>query len=65
MEDRIIELEKTIAFHEDTIEQLNQVLVGMQKKMASLEREFKLLRDQQSGGPYMKKPEEETPPPHY
>ncbi|HTL47775.1 MAG TPA: SlyX family protein [Verrucomicrobiae bacterium] len=64
-EKRIIELEKKMAFQEHTIEQLNEVVILQQKKLEALERETKQLKQQAASGAFIKKPEEETPPPHY
>lgn len=65
MESRLVELEKKMAFQEDTIEQLNQVVIGLQKKVSFLEAELKRLKEQQVSSGYIKKADEEVPPPHY
>lgn len=65
MEDRLIEIEKKYAFQEHLLEQLNEVVVDQQKRISELERRLKFLQDQLTSSDLIKKPEEETPPPHY
>ena len=65
MEDRIIEIEKKIAFQEHTIEQLSQVLIEQQKKIENLEELLKVVQAQISDEELVKPQEEEEPPPHY
>lgn len=65
MEDRIIELEKNAAFQEETLEQLNQALIEQQKRIDALEKLVKSLHSQVQSGGFIKRPDEETPPPHY
>ena len=65
MDPRLVELEMKAAYLEHTVEELNQALVAQQKRIDVLERELKRLRDQYETGAFIKKPEEETPPPHY
>ena len=65
MEIRIIELEKKSAFHEHIMDELNSVIIDQQKRIERLEKELSVIRDQLEGSDHIKKPEEETPPPHY
>lgn len=65
MEDRIIEIEKRIAFQEQTIEDLSQVLIEQQKKIETLEARLKMAESRVSDDPFVKPSEEEEPPPHY
>ncbi len=65
MENRIIELEKKSAFQEETIEQLSQALIEQQKRMDALEKLVKSLHSQVQTGAFIKRPDEEVPPPHY
>ena len=44
-ESRSAELETTIAFQENTLQQLNEVVVGMQKQIDQLELTCKALTD--------------------
>ena len=43
MEQRLTELESRVAFQEDTIQKLNDVLVGQQEQIDKLENELKYL----------------------
>lgn len=63
--ERIIELEKKAAFQEDLLDQLNQALVEQQKRIDLLEKRMKALYGQIESGVFIKRPEEESPPPHY
>lgn len=65
MEDRIIEIEKKIAFQEDTIDHLNQAIIDQQKHIRELESQIKRLEDLMSAEEFIKPQDEETPPPHY
>lgn len=65
MEDRIIEIEKRIAFQEQMVEQLNQVLIEQQRKIESLEVQLKMAESRISDEEFVKPQEEEEPPPHY
>ena len=42
-EDRIIELETKLAYHEDIIQALNDTVVQQQKKLSSLEERYQTL----------------------
>lgn len=65
MEDRIVRLEKNAAFQEETLEQLSQALIEQQKRIDHLEKLVNSLRSQVQSGSFIKRPDEETPPPHY
>ncbi len=65
MEKRIIELEKKAAFQEETLEQLSEALIQQQKRMDALEKLLKSLHSQVQSGAFIKRSDEETPPPHY
>ncbi len=65
MEQRIIELEKKVAFQEQMIEELNEVLVDQQKKISGFERQLNVMTEKIGSGDFVKKVEEEDPPPHY
>lgn len=60
---RLIELETKTAFNEDLVQQLNDVIVGQERRIELLENQirrlFKLLEQPQAD------PGEEPPPPHY
>lgn len=67
MEERIEELESRIAFQDDTIQKLNDVVVGQQYQIDQLVAQFKTLSEQlQAVAPALVADEsQETPPPHY
>ena len=65
MDERVTELEKLYAFHEQTIADLNEVIVDQQKRIETLETVLKNLQAQVTAGDLVKKQEDETPPPHY
>ena len=67
MEERLTELESRIAFQEDAIQKLNDVIVQQQHMIDQIALRQKLLQDQLSAiEPALLAGEEhETPPPHY
>lgn len=67
MEDRIIELETKLAYQEDTIEELNQVVTRQQDELALLTLAIQKLHDQvkQMAPSNLASIDQEAPPPHY
>lgn len=67
MNQRIAELETQLAFQEDTLQTLNEIVTRQQQQIDQLEREVQLLVAQlRQLGDAMRRPEsEEAPPPHY
>ena len=65
MEARIIELEKRVAFQEDTLEVLNQSLIEQSRQLARLAKKLDRLQERLLSEDYLCDPSEETPPPHY
>ena len=65
MEQRLINIEKKIAFQDQHLCELNEVLVDQQKRILELERQLGALQEQMSSGPLVKRIEDEDPPPHY
>ena len=67
MEERLTELEIKICHQDQTIEDLNQLVIDQQQKLENLQNEIKRLRDQatQSGVPGLLDAQQEPPPPHY
>lgn len=57
-------LESKIAFQEDTIQQLNDALVGQQDRIDALEALVRMMLEQLQGGDQPDLPGDE-PPPHY
>lgn len=64
---RIAELETTLAFQDDLLQSLNQVVIRQEEQILQITRELKSLREQvASMSPEPGKPNsEEMPPPHY
>jgi len=60
-------LETRQAFHEDTIESLNTVIIQQQKDIEHLELKFNILQEQlkQAADTPSEFQQEEPPPPHY
>jgi SlyX protein len=67
MQQRIAELETQVAFQEDTLQTLNEIVTRQQLQIDQLEREVQALVAQlQQLSDAMRRPEsEEAPPPHY
>jgi len=66
LEMRIIELESRLAFQDDTIATLNDVLVGQQRELERLQLQLQALAKRQAemAGQFGIA-EDEAPPPHY
>jgi SlyX protein len=65
-DERITELEIKASFMEDTLDQLNEVVVRQQQQIDLLTRELLALRDQQaSGDPAAARSLRDELPPHY
>lgn len=64
---RIAELESRLAFQDDTVDQLNRVVVEQDQRIARLEAALRRTREQvEMLVPLMHQaPGEEPPPPHY
>ncbi|MGI9287384.1 MAG: SlyX family protein [Pseudomonadales bacterium] len=65
-EQRLIEIESKIAYQEDLIQTLNDVVYQQQEKIAQLEaKDRKLMERLQSLGESRNNEHEDKPPPHY
>lgn len=66
-ENRITELETKVAYQEETILELNQVVIAMQKQMDSLEITCQALKDRvrDMSGMMSNISEHDEKPPHY
>ena len=66
-QDQIVELQTKVAFLEQTIDELNEILTQQQAQISLMERAMKHLNTQieQLAGPNIKAADEESPPPHY
>ncbi len=67
IEEQLIDLESRFAFQEQTIAELNQVVVEQQNQIDLLTRQLAHLIAQLRAGEVspIARPEEERPPPHY
>jgi len=66
-EERLTEIESRVAFQDDTIQQLNDVIVRQQHDIEYLKEELLLLKQQiETLSPSLVVDQaQETPPPHY
>ena len=66
LEARVMDLESRLAFQDDTIQALNDVLVAQQNAVDRLQMQMAaLLKRQEEMGAQFESFEEEAPPPHY
>lgn len=66
LQDRVMDLESRLAFQDDTIETLNDILVAQQRAVERLQLQMAaLLKRQEEMGGQFESFEEEAPPPHY
>ena len=67
MENRFIELETRLAFQDNTLQELNAVVVRQQREISALTRELETLKAQLKtlAPDLVASRAEETPPPHY
>ena len=67
MEERIIELETKVAFQEDTIGKLNDIITEHQREIYRLTRELEAIRTKliALAPSLLANLDEEAPPPHY
>lgn len=66
MENRLIELEKRVAFLEHLIEELNEALVDQGRLVTALQTRLNAVSEQvKAAGGIVKDLKDETPPPHY
>ena len=67
LEERVTELESRLAFQDDTIQALNDVLVAQQRVVERLQLQMSALlkRQEEMAGQFATLEEEEAPPPHY
>lgn len=66
LQERVTDLESRLAFQDDTIETLNDILVAQQRAVERLQLQMTaLLKRQEEMGGQFETSEEEAPPPHY
>lgn len=66
LDERVMELESRLAFQDDTIQALNDVLVTQRRELDKLQQQMAavLKRQEEIGNPF-ETFEEDVPPPHY
>jgi SlyX protein len=66
LDDRVMELESRLAFQDDTIQALNDVLVAQQRSLERMQLQMAaLIKRQEEMGGQFEAFEEDAPPPHY
>lgn len=68
LEEQVVELETKLAYQEDTIQALNDVVAEQQKQLDKLERSLVTLAErfkEMSTGDSFQEQGNEPPPPHY
>lgn len=66
LENRVMDLESRLAFQDDTIQALNDVLVAQQRSLERMQLQMAaLIKRQEEMGGQFETFEEEAPPPHY
>lgn len=66
LEERVMELESRLAFQDDTIQALNDVLVVQRRELDHLQQQMAaVLKRQEEIGNQFETFEEDVPPPHY
>lgn len=66
LEERVMELESRLAFQDDTIQALNDVLVVQRRELDHLQQQMAaMLERQQEIGSQFEAFQEDAPPPHY
>jgi len=66
LDERVTELESRLAFQDDTLQTLNDVLVGQQRSLERMQLQMAaLIKRQEEMGGQFESLEEESPPPHY
>lgn len=65
MEKRLTELERKVSYQDKLLQDLNEVIFDLSKRIDQLEARQKAMKKQFESGDLVKRPEDETPPPHY
>lgn len=63
--ERLDKLESRIAFQDQTIEELNQVMTEQWTVIEQLRRRLEAMEEQVRSGSFIADPSTEKPPPHY
>ena len=64
MENRLMDIEMTLAHQQKMLDELNEVVISQAKEIEALKVKAKVLKESMNQE-FMKKDEDETPPPHY
>jgi len=66
-EEKILELEMQIAFHDDAIQSLNEVIAKQDQQILIIQKQLKFLHDRikKGGGEGAEAVADNEPPPHY
>ncbi|MCA9392654.1 MAG: SlyX family protein [Candidatus Omnitrophica bacterium] len=65
MEERIIELEKRVAYLDMQIEELTEVINSQQTALSDLQNQINTFSEKMESGELVKPIDDEEPPPHY
>jgi len=65
MDQRLTKLERKISFQDKLLQELNDVIFALSKRIDQLEARHNAMKDQLTRGDLVKRQEDETPPPHY
>lgn len=66
IEERVMDLESRLAFQDDTIQTLNDVLIKQQRSLERMQLQMAaLIKRQEEMGGQFEAFEEDAPPPHY
>ena len=65
MEERITQLEKSLAFAQQAIDELMEVTSRQHKEVNALQEQLKRVEAKLDNDQPVSKPEDEPPPPHY
>lgn len=67
LQQQVVELESKVAFHEDTLQALNNELLEHQRRIEKLQRHVLILAEKLQGNTDsgILRTDEEPPPPHY
>ncbi|MBF0330471.1 MAG: SlyX family protein [Candidatus Omnitrophica bacterium] len=65
MQQRLTELERKTAYQDKLLQELNEVVFGLSKRLDQLESRQKAMNNQLTSGNLVQRQEDETPPPHY
>lgn len=65
MQERLTELERKISYQDNLLQELNEVVFSLSKRLDQVESRQKALKDQLTSSDLVRRQEDESPPPHY